>query len=801
MLTVATPEEEKRRLSALRSLGVLDTPPEPELDIITALAADRFEAPIALISLVDEERQWFKSRVGLDAQQTERSVAYCGYTIQTDEVFAVLDASADERFCNNPLVIGGPTIRFYAGTPLVLSGGARVGSLCVIDTKARKAFTERDRRALRLMARQVVNHLETRRIHAAQRISQLIADTTTDAFVCCGPDGRITYWNRGAEKTFGFSDKEAIGETLEIIVPSEHVGAHEAGLRRMVAGGPARLVGKTIEVPAVRKDGSHIMTELTLGMWKDPKTGLPAGFASIIRDVSLRKATEAKLAEQVAAIEASHEGISIAGIDGVQHYMNDAFLRLFGLSENGAAVSWSQLFAPDDRDRLMTELMGKLAESGSWTGEARGLKTDGSLFEIELSLTRRDQSIVGVVRDITARRAEARERSRLREQLLVAQRQEAVGELASGLAHDFNNLIAAISGSAALIRSMADDECGRHAARIEAAASNAASLVDKMLSLGKRTRNFEAHDARGIGRDVRDLLRISLSSGHRLHLELDAEPVMLTADRTELMQVILNLGLNARDALQDISDAGILIAIRQLAAGPADVDLTLGVMPAGPVVHFRVSDTGCGMPVAEIRNIFQPFYTRKAGSGTGLGLAMVANIIDSASAGLMVTSELGQGTCFDIYWPLNPPPENEHATAAADGAMDIALSGLTILLADDEPAIVETLSAMLERAGAEVGPCLDAHDALAALHDDPDAWSLLVTDYDMPGMDGAALATAAREIRADLPILLITALPDAPRARAKEGELFDAISGKLISVSGLINAVQTAISNRRARIE
>lgn len=800
MLTVATPEEEKQRLSALRSLGVLDTPPEPELDIITALAADLFEAPIALISMVDQERQWFKSCVGLDVQETERSVAFCGYTIQTDDILAVLDARADDRFCNNPLVTGGPSIRFYAGTPLVLSGGERVGSLCVIDTKPRAEFSERDERSLRRMARQVVNHLETRRDHAEQRISQLIADTTTDAFVCCGADGRITYWNRAAERTFGFAESEAIGAPLSIIVPMEHDSAHKAGLRRLIAGGRSRLVGKTIEVPAVRKDGVHISTELTLGMWNDPRTGLPAGFASIIRDVSARTITEAKLAEQVAAIEASREGISIAGIDGIQHYMNAAFLRLFGLSKNAAGVSWSQLFAPHERDRLVDEVKRQLDETGSWTGEATGIRTDGSLLDIEMSLTRRDQSVVGVVRDISARRAEARERVRLREQLLVAQRQEAVGELASGLAHDFNNLIAAISGSAALIRSMADVECSRHAARIEAAASDAASLVTKMLSLGKRTRNFEAHDARAIGRDVRDLLRISLSSGHRLHLEFDPEPVMMTADRTELMQVLLNLGLNARDALRDVADASILFEIRRLAGAPDDVDLTLGVMPVGPLAHFRVSDTGCGMPPEEIRNIFQPFYTRKEGSGTGLGLAMVANIIDSVGAGLAVRSSLAQGTSFDIYWPLNPPPEPGDPARPADEAVDNALAGLTILLADDEPAVVETLSAMLERAGAEVGPCLDAHDALSALQDDPDAWSLLVTDYDMPGMDGAELAAAARAIRADLPVLLITALPDAPRARTKEGELFDAISGKLISVSGLVSAVQAAMFNRRARM-
>lgn len=799
MLSQLPPAEEKRRLSALRALGVLDTPPEPALDAITMLAADRFDAPIALISLVDDERQWFKSRYGLEVEQTDRSVAFCGYTILSDENFTVLDARDDPRFARNPLVVGPPFIRFYAGAPLVLGGGERVGSLCVIDSRPREAFSERDDRSLRLMARQVVDHLETRRLRSVQQISQLIADTTTDAFVCTAADGRIIYWNQGAQSVFGFPAGEALGSKLDIIVPPEHLGAHNAGLQRMQEGASPRLVGKTIEVPAVRKDGSRLMIELTLGMWSDPESGLPAGYASVLRDVSQRKMTEAKLAEQVAAIEAARDGISIADVEGINQYMNEAFLGLFGLPRNAAAVPWSHLVAPHERDRLAEDIIGTLANGGNWSGELAGLGADGALLDLEASLTRHDNSVVCVIRDISARRAEARETARLREQLLVAQRQEAVGQLASGLAHDFNNLIASISGSAALIRSTATGDSRRHAARIEAAAGDAASLVDKMLSLGKRTPHYQAHDARSIIRDVADLLHVSMPAGHRLKVDADDSPVMLTADRTELVQVLLNLGLNARDALRNAERPGITLGIERLEAPPEGVTLTLGRMPAGPLARFRVEDNGCGIAPDELRNIFAPFYTRKEDSGTGLGLTMVANIMAAVGGGVAVQSTPGSGTRFEIFWPLEPLDQAEGHAVAAEEAGDGALRGLTILLVDDEPSVLETLSAMFESAGAEVGPCVDPLDAVVALQDDPDVWSLLVTDYDMPNLNGAELATAARTIRPDLPILLITALPDAARSRTNEGGLFDAISGKLISVDRLVGAAQAAITHRQAK--
>lgn len=804
--------DEPQRLAALHQLGALDTPPEAELDVITRLAADRFGAETALISLVDSERQWFKSRYGLEVTETCRRHSFCGHTIASDNVMVVADATRDPRFARNPLVEGAPHIRFYAGAPLVLASGHRIGTLCVIDPRPRDGFSAHEADILKLMASQVVAMLESRRLRQEMRIAQLIAQTTTDAFVCTDAHSRITLWNRAAEAMFGWSSAEAIGQTLDLIIPDRHRRGHNDGVARLRARGKPKLVGQTVEVPATCKAGHEIPVELSLAMW--PAEGdaedQPAGFAAIIRDASARKqaeamqhVTEARLARQVAAIEASDDGIALTDADGVFIFMNRAHAAMFGYVDPAALIGkpWHVLYDSLETQRVNDEVMPVLFEQGQWRGETQGRKADGSAIEQEIALSLSPEGgIVCVTRDIGERRGMEREKARLREQLMLAQRQEVVGQLASGIAHDFNNLIAAISGTAELLRHIEDNRVRHHALRIQSAATTAAGLVEKLLTLGRRVPHPKLVDLRRTVWDVRDLVTPSLTDPlHRIELELPSAPLMALTDDTELNQVVLNLALNARDALRPGETGRIKLEVLNADGSQPTGKLVLGNLPQVPAALIRVSDTGIGIRQEDLEQVFEPFFTHKGEAGTGLGLAVVAGIIANNNGALAIQSWPDCGTVFEIWWPLQPRANHDPADPDQRDQPINGLAGKTVLVVDDNPAVVETLVEMLEQLGAEAGPCLDPRDAIAAIKDDALTWDLVITDYDMPGMNGEKLARSLRKIRPDLPILLLTALPRVHQLHEGRDKLFDGVLGKPTSAGRLVTSAAAAIAAARER--
>ncbi len=776
---------------------VLDMLNGGKLDWILTLATERFQVPQAFVALAAETVEETMNRIPLDRQEAEYVLALRNQTLETGDMLVMLDSHAEKVPSGALAAPAEPAIRFYAGAPLVLAKTEQIGTLILIDRAPHGAFSTDDAIMLDLMAQLAIRDIMVRLLETTVRIGRSFHESSSDAFLTSDPEGRILFWNRGAEQTFGYTAEEAIGMPLDNIIPQEHRGGHLAGMARLMSGGRPRLVGRTIEVPAVRKDGRRIVTELTLNMTTNPKTGLPTHFSSIIRDVGSRIVTEARVAGQLAAIEAAHDGIAIADRDGIMSYMNEAFLHTFGLPPGSRDVPWTHLIAPYDRKRLADQTFDRNNSWEHWHGEIQGLHSSGARVDLDLSLTLKGNTVVCVTRDMTARREAEREKALLREQLLVAQRQEAVGQLASGIAHDFNNLIAAISGSADMLTSSTDPNVIRNTTRIQAAARSATSLVEKMLSLGRRSRDYKLHDVRHVINDTADLLRVGLAKRQRILLERNTQPAMVMADRNELMQVLLNLGLNARDALGSKLDGELGMSVSPISQQEpkSGIKLAQGIMPKGPMVRIRVWDNGCGMDPAEIESIFKPFYSRKEGARTGLGLAMVAGILASAGAGLALNTSLGSGTSFDVFWPVDQPAEPDLYLEPHSVAHAKSLEGLTILVVDDELHVLETITELLELAGAEVGACLDPIDAVAALESDPQAWSVLITDYDMPKMNGAALAEAARRLCPDLPVLLVTALPENPHALINEGSVFSGVIGKPLSAATLAQATLSAIAH------
>lgn len=802
--TAIFPKDESERIAALVTLAP-DAKPDADIDLITLLAADRFNAPIALVSLVDTDRQWCKSSAGLAVPETSRAASFCVHAIMADAVFVVADTHTDDRFRNNPLVVGAPHVRFYAGAALTTTSGHRIGTLCVLDTHPRADFLERDCRALVMMASQVVRHLELQQLRRSDHTLHLIDATTTDAFVCADVDNRIIHWNRRAEAMFGWAANEALGKPLSQVIPHWNRTELDNCIGKQQAKMRSNFVGKAVEVSATTRAGLELPVELWPVSWTNEACGSVGGFAAIMRDVSERKALEAerdlvtqRLSEQLAAIDASNDGIAITDADGIFTFMNDAHAAMFGLGSgaDGCGLSWRSLYSSDEIERLELVAFPRLNSERSWRGRATGTRRDGSKVEQETSLSLHiGGGIVCVTRDIGLQLAAERDQLLLREQLLVMQRQEALGQIAAGIAHDFNNCIAAISGSAAMILDQGTGSAHPHAERIAAASTSAGSLVKKMLTLGSRARSRERLDLRKVVGDVGELVRAGLTSSQRLHIDLPPDPLITYGDATELMQIILNLGVNARDALGG-APGRIVIELSLATPEYDDTRLVIGSRPKQATALIRVSDNGSGIPASAIPSIFEPYYTNKKGFGSGLGLAIVARLVTAADGGIGLSTRMSKGTVFDILWPLDQRTQRRTLSKASQpAATSCSLKGVGILIADDDPHVVATLMSVLEAAGAEVGPCQRPRDALAALRSDPDFWSLLITDFNMPGMTGASLSAAARRIRPDLPVLLCTAMPDAARTHR---ELFTAILAKPVDNKHLVETAAWALTMAKA---
>lgn len=290
------PADEEGRLAALADYQLLDTPQTGDFDRLVHLAARLFDVPIVLISLVARDRQFFKARVGVDVCETSRDLSFCAHAIVQDDILFVPDALQDPRFASNALVLGPPFIRFYAGKPLITSTGARLGTVCLIDTKPRTTFGAGDRQNLSDLAALVMDRMEMHRLDHVRTASQArfenIAATSPDAIICANTESEITFWNRSAERLFGYSADEIIGRSSAVIVPDSVRRIYDAELQRLRNGEKMELAGQTIELSGLRKGGSEFPAEFSLSTWEEGET---TSVGAIVRDVTERRQNEERL--------------------------------------------------------------------------------------------------------------------------------------------------------------------------------------------------------------------------------------------------------------------------------------------------------------------------------------------------------------------------------------------------------------------------------------------------------------------------------------------------------------------------
>ncbi|WP_103670720.1 PAS domain S-box protein [Pseudanabaena sp. BC1403] len=322
------PANESDRLVALDRYHILDTLPEQVYDDLTQLAADICGTPIALISLVDKDRQWFKSRVGIDATETPRDISFCGHAVAESAILNVPDASLDPRFADNPLVAQDPNIRFYAGVPLITEDNFALGTLCVIDRQPRD-LTEQQIRQLEALSRLVISQLEIRLKEDSSRLLASVVESSSDAIITKSLDGIITSWNPAAERLFGYTEAEAIGNPVSMLFFPDQLDEEPQILARLMR----RERIEHFETACISKEGKSIAVMATISPLVNEE-GAVVGASTILRDISDRKASELQLSEvsmlKQAILDSASFAIISTDLQGVIQSFNVAAERMLG---------------------------------------------------------------------------------------------------------------------------------------------------------------------------------------------------------------------------------------------------------------------------------------------------------------------------------------------------------------------------------------------------------------------------------------------------------------------------------------
>ena len=386
-----------------------------EYDVIAAIAADRFDVPIALVNIDDGDDVWMKARFGLDLCSAPKHIAFCGHVLESAQPLIVEDLLADPRFHDHPLVVGELGARFYAGAPLIGRNGTPFGTLCIIDRKPR-TFGDRERRALTLMAGQVIERVELSEMRQRERSAAVIDQTTTDAFITCDGLGQVTHWNAAAEALLGWTRAEAMGQPITFIIPHAMRAAHRAGFNRLVASSTAQPM-RVVEIPALRNDGSEVYVELTLGVHRD---GGDVTVVSILRDATARRRSQMEQEAGLALTDAIVENMPAAiyaknSATDRYVFVNRAFEELSGRSRAEiVGRTWGEIFPKDDLEAYRGYTARAMAASGPILIDRTMTRPDDTVRQIEATKIKSvgpdgNAILLGFAKDVTDER-EANER-------------------------------------------------------------------------------------------------------------------------------------------------------------------------------------------------------------------------------------------------------------------------------------------------------------------------------------------------------------------------------------------------------
>ena len=559
--------------------------------------------------------------------------------------------------------------------------------------------------------------------------------------------------NDVAINMYGYSREEFL--RLKIVDMSAEPAVSAAAIQRAAEAGGAYVPIRWNK----KKDGTVFPVEISCGTftWKGRTV-----MCGVLRDITERKRAEEALrhseAQFRAISDASPLGIFLTDEAGDCLYSNQVYQQIAGLAnEETLGKGWSRAIHPDDRERVFSAWYQAAQGRLPFNSEHRFLRPDGTtvwtiVMAAAIRIGEGVSGYVGTVHDVT-------DRKRLEDQLRQAAKMEAVGRLAGGIAHDFNNLLTVINGySDLLVRSHEIEEQTRQQAeKIYLAGKRAADLTSQLLAFSRRqVIQPKVLDLNALVAGLVDMLRRLIGEDIRLETVLSAEPCSVKADPGQIEQVLVNMAINARDAMPE---GGTLTVETALVRAEMVAGLDRADLGPGPFVRVTIRDSGAGMDLDTKAHIFEPFFTTKEqGKGTGLGLAMVYGIVTQNGGGVTVDSAPGEGATFTIYLPQ--VPGLAETGGAADPPDQSAARGETILLVEDDQAVRTFARQRLAEWGYEVLEAAGGEEALRRAESHQGPIHLLLTDVIMPGINGRQLAEQIRLRRPETNVLFMSGYTD-----------------------------------------
>ncbi|MEX6505146.1 PAS domain S-box protein [Jiella sp. M17.18] len=599
---------------------------------------------------------------------------------------------------------------------------------------------------------------------------RLLVNAITDyAIYMLDAGGYVSSWNAGAQRFKGYESSEILGRHFSQFFTEQD---RASGLPQRILATAAREGRFESEGWRVRKSGERFWAHVIVDSILSP-SGEILGFAKVTRDLTDRRKSEAALRNSEAQFRILVNGVTDYALymldpEGHVSSWNAGAERIKGYcADEILGQHFSRFYTPEDRERGEPQRsLSIAAREGRFETESWRMRKDGSRFFAHVVLDAiHDEhgALIGfakITRDVTERRNAEHQLDAAREALFQSQKMEAIGQLTGGIAHDFNNLLTAVLGNIelALKRLPEDAEVVPLLRNALTGAERGAALIERMLAYARHQElKPMAVAVADLVRSLRDLMARSLGPDVSVVIDLPDAVCSVQADPNQLESAVLNLMVNARDAMPSGGTITIALHEETIAAGHETR------LRPGRYVCLSVIDSGEGMDEATLARAREPFFTTKGvGKGTGLGLSMVHGLAEQLGGRLVMKSRLGEGTTISLWLPASvelapqPAAPGDEPLPAAEPSRS-----LTVLAVDDDGLVLMNLEAMLEDLGHRPVVAMSGEEALKVLGNSPEI-DLVITDHAMPRLTGAQLARTVAASRPDLPVILATGYAELP---------------------------------------